>query len=186
MSWDIKQVQDVIDRQSTLIYPTSFGDIASAFKEKYGDGNWTRELAKAAFGTSPQDKYQFPRGSTEYKAAEKAYKSDQRNIQRWADGTRNFDRAKTANKAGIEKAGQTLPPIRRETSSLTITVKGQSPSDKTHHSREREFTATFTGNEAAIFANDPNWEDLFDEWFDDAWDVCGEDSDYELTQVEVY
>lgn len=167
-------LQRAIDRATTPVYPTSFSDIASGFKEKFSPRTWTSELAKQISGSS--DKH-----SHEYKAA-------LRNVQRYEKGTHNPENARPAAKAALEKAGQTLPPIRRDVPAkgLTFQVSFNAPGDRGHAPRQRDFTVSMSSIEAFQFVNSPSYADLFDYWFDGGGETYGEDGDYEAENVSVY
>lgn len=167
-------LQRAIDGATTPVYPSSFSEIARGFKEKFTPRTWTSELAKQWSGTS--DKH-----SAEYKTA-------LRNVQRYEKGTHNPENARAASKAALEKAGQTLPPVRRDVpgKGLTFQVNFTAPGDRGHSKRERSFTVQMSSIEAFQFVNAPSYDVLFDSWFDGGAEAYGDEGAYEAENVSVY
>lgn len=167
-------LQRAIDGATTPVYPTSFSDISAGFKQRYGARGWTSQLA------------QFISGSSDKKSHE--YKAALRNVQRYEKGTHSPDRARANVKQALASAGKTLDPIRRELpggKGLTLTITFTAPEDKGHAQRERSFTVTMDATTAAEFVAAPDYDFLFDEWFDGGADAYGDDGDYEAENVQV-
>ena len=171
---DKAPLQRAIDGATVPVYPSSFTDVAQGFKEKFGARGWTSQLAQIVSGTSDKK-------SNKYKAA-------LRNVQRYEKGTYNPDRARANVKEALTAAGKTLDPIRRELpggQGLTLTVTFTAPEDKGHAQRERSFTVTMDATTAAEFVAAPDYDYLFDEWFDGGAEAYGDDGDYEAENVQV-
>lgn len=171
---DKEPLQRAIDKATVPVYPSSFADVSAGLREKFGARGWTSQLAQAISGTSDKK-------SHEYKAA-------LRNVQRYEKGTHNPDRARASIKDAIAQAGKSLDPIRRELpagAGLTITVNFTAPEDKGHAKREREFTVTLDATTAGQFVAAPDYDFLFDEWFDGGSEAYGDDGDYEAENVQV-
>jgi len=165
---DRTPLQNAIDGATTPVYPSSFSDVAAGFKDRYGARGWTSQLAQRISGSSDKK-------SHEYKAA-------LRNVQRYEKGTHNPERAKAGVKEALASAGKTLDPIRRELPTgkgLTLTVNFTAPEDKGHAQRQREFTITMDATTAAQFVAAPDYDFLFEEWFDGGAEAYGDDGDYE-------
>lgn len=171
-----KMLRDAVNRRTENVYPTSYADVKEGLIEKYGQSGWIGAMAQAITGSEK-------RSGKEYLAA-------RRSIERYETGE-----FKTLKKLGgkIPDVGKQLPPIgkRVKGGSLTLTVKGRqasySPRNKagkrTKSTRERSFTATFTGTDAQSFADDPTYRAFFHQldgdYPDDVIDLF-EDGDYEL------
>ena len=167
---DKSPLQRAIDGATNPVYPSSFAEIKEGFREKYGDRGWIGKLAAVYTGAT---------SGKEYGAARRA-------IERVNTGQYK-DFKKAEYRSGLVEAGKQLDPIRRDVpgQGLVLTVNFTAPEDKGHSKRAREFTISLDYVTATEFVADPNYDFLFDEWFDGGADAYGEDGDYEAENVQV-
>ena len=172
-----------IAANTTPIYPSSFDAVREGYKEQHGDKGWIGKLATQMSGSVPDAQSGFKKGTPEYKANHTAYNSARKQIERWNHGTS----PKEANADRIAKAGQTLNPIghKAPAGGLTVTVKFNAPGDRSHAPREREFTITMDATTAQEFASAPDYDFLFESWFEGGAEAYGDDGDYEAENVQV-
>lgn len=181
-------LEDAAHSKATPVYMTSRGVIIDYFqdtrvgRDKRGNEVWKPYAAAAIAGTSDKK-------STAYKSAMRQFQMDKRT------GQERYKSAKqtAATIARYVAVGQTLPPIHYNPkgNSVTITVSGtqkgsshKNKEGKRHYTgtREREFTATLTGDQAYKFVNNPSIRDVLEAlgYPDDVIDGLDEDGDYGL------
>lgn len=151
-------------------YPSSFSQVQEQYKEKYGERRWIGQLVQDMRGLSPKDG--------------REYKSARRQVERWADGTRSPGKAAQGQ---LKEVGKTLEPIKRDAppGGLTFSVDFKVHGEKKHGKRDRHADIKLDYATAVKFVQNPNYSDLFDEWFDDGGDAYGEGGDYEADVYNV-
>jgi hypothetical protein len=159
------KLQHAIEGVSRPVYLSNKADIVEYLKDTYGK-KWTSVGAELRSGTSDTK-------SREYKSAQRSFQ-----------GGREHSTPRTAaDKESWSKIGRQLPSVSRELKpgkdSITITVQGDQKNGKRGGTRPRTIEVTFSGPSAHDFINNPNFPDIWDEYFDGGSEVM-EDGDYEV------
>lgn len=167
--------------QQYWTFPTSFTDIGEAYRDKYGDRKWIGKLATSLTGKLPASQTGLIKGSEEYKRANREYQTARRQIERHVSGQYQNFSPKASEK--LKEIGRTLEPIKKDVpkEGLTFTIEFHAPEDKGHRPRERKMTVHMDHSQATQYINQdqPQYSDLFDEWFDYGGETYGEEGDYE-------
>ena len=161
-----KVFQNAVDRVSTPNFLTTKAEIVDYYKDTYGS-KWTGKAAAALSGTTDTK-------SREYRAAIRQFQGDRL----------NKEPRQAVVKQEYRQLGEKLPPTGRTPKSNSITVTVQATqSNGRGGSRQREIKATFTGDQAYTWVNDPNFQDIWDEYGFDFSEFDG--GEYGLEQVVV-
>lgn len=174
MAMDKQLLQNAVD-QATANYNTyasSYRELREVYQREYG-ANWNKQLAhdyaqqahvQEASGRKQINRYEaFLRGSSSPQA-------------------RNPDRPTGRTKEALREVGRTQEPIKKDAppDGLRFTVDMKVKKDSEHSSaRTRQADIYMDYQTAVKFIQDPNYYDLFNEWYDGGGDNYGEDGDYE-------
>jgi hypothetical protein len=151
-----------IERQTTPTYVRSKADIIEHYRDTYGEKDWKSHLASDLAGTTDKK-------SKEYKSAIRHFQGDRLEKAAGRSAAPRF-----------EAVGKQLPPVSvtPKDGTLTFTVGG-SQSDPYGGHRNRTINHSMTGTTAYDFANNPNWQDFWEDYDVDA-DMM-EDGEYEFS-----
>lgn len=146
---DREKLRDAVAGKFVPIFMTSYADIKDYYQDKHGAKGWIGAMAQAVSGAETRSRKDKP-----YMAARRA-------VERFESG-QNKSMKKYGTASKMEAIGKTLPPIGQKLpgNTITITIKGKQ-SDGSKGGREREFTATFNGPDAYIFAHNPTYKQFF-------------------------
>lgn len=142
------KIRAIADSVSNPVYMGSKAEMVDALKDKYGK-SWTSHAASIISNNAPK-------GSTEYKSAMRHFQGERLN--------KEF----TSRSAGKgERLAKSLPPVgyTPKSDSITVTLKGTQKANNRGGTRERTFTATFSGADAVKFVNNPSAREIFRQHF---------------------
>ena len=98
------------------------------------------------------------KSSRAYKSASRQFQFDKRTGQE----RYKSERVTAATRERYETIGKQLPPSSyNPKGDITITVKGTQSGGTRGGTRDRSFTATFSGSDAYGFVNNPNFRDIY-------------------------
>ncbi len=165
-----ERLENALNAATHPIYMDTSSQVIDYYKDKYGESGWTRKIAEQI------QPYTRNRAGT----GPMTLPNIMRNFQGGRTPSRQID---------FKTLGQELPPVRRELkpgqTSITITVRGdmhQGPKDY-DTTEPITATATFSGNDAIQFINNPSYEDIYDDYGLDG--DLHTDGDYEIAVASV-
>lgn len=178
MSYPKDLLQNAVDSatRNYNTYPDSYRQIREGFEDR--SGNLRKgQLIEALAVQTGQSESSVRRQVNRYEMF----------LSGGSGQARNPDRAGPAYRAAFKEIGRTQEPTRRDAppGGLTFEVHMKVPKDSEHgSSRRRKATITMDYNTAAQFVQNPNYDDLFDAWFDGGADTYGEDDGDYLVDIE--
>lgn len=159
-----EMLQNAVNDKLTPVYMTDYGQIKEYLIEKHGQRGWIGAMAQMMSGSASRAK------------SDKPYQAARRSIERFEKG-----QFKSMKSRDVKDVGKQLPPIGKVLKGdITITVKANQK-DGRKGTRDRSFTATFTGMDAQNFVREPTFRDIYEQldYPEDVIDMF-EDGDYEL------
>jgi hypothetical protein len=159
---DKSMFNNAVNAASTSMSTKS--ELIDYYKDKYGAKEWTSHIARDLHGTVKNKKGEDVSIS---------------NIQRRFQGGRELKEAKQSRaKQDFANLGEKLPR-QLKGDSITVTVKGHQGGGPKNKPRERTIKVTLQGDKAREWVNNPNLQDLWDEYDYDFGDGDSDD-DYGL------
>jgi hypothetical protein len=159
-----QRLEDALNAKTRPIYMDSKEQVVDYYKDTFGRG-WKQKLVHdlaPIAGVKPK------------------------NLERRFDPSRLHSPEKK-NTGQYSSLGKQLPPIRRELkpgqNSITITVRGNMHQGPKGGMEPITAKATFSGNDAIMFINDPSYEDIYDDYGLDG--DLHVDGDYEIAVASV-
>ncbi len=150
-----QQLEDALNSATRTIHMDTKEQIVDYYQEKYGERGWTRKIAEQI------QPYTHNKAGTGPMSLS--------NIMRNFQGER-LNKSSSRSQIDFKALGQELPPIRRELkpghTSITITVRGDMHQGPKNYDSTEPITAkaTFSGNDAVMFINNPSYEDIYEEY----------------------
>lgn len=173
MAQDQELLQVAIDQATANYntYATNYRDLRENYAAAHGK-NWRQELARDIAARSDIQVRSAMRTISRYEAY----------LTGSGSQARNPDHPRGNMREALREIGRTVEPLQRDAppDGLRFKVDMKVGRDSEHGSaRRREADIYMPYNIAVQFIQDPNYYDLFDQWYDGGGDNYGEDGDYE-------
>jgi hypothetical protein len=130
-------------------YMSTWEEIKDYYQDQHSEHKWIGAMVHDLTGHTPADG--------------RAYATDRRRIERWADGT---TRPGKVSKAALADLGRKLPPKSRGVppGGITITIKATFYVSKKDGRRYRDITVHMDEMQSYEWVNNPSYEAVFEEY----------------------